>query len=97
MGPFHLTLAALFLCFTFTVHSHASAGNGSNLSDDSSNAWEEFNAFDLKTTKPGTSDYTSYHGRFDQKSSDIQIDVEISEARKTVKGKILMIGERVRA
>lgn len=95
--PLHIIITALFLCFTFTGRCCATACDGSNPSASNLSAWEEFNAFELKTTKPGTSDYASYHGEFDQKSSDIQIEVEILEAGKTIKGKILMIGGRVMA
>jgi hypothetical protein len=60
-------------------------------------AWSEFNVFSIKVTFPDTPDFSLWHGQFDKNSNDIQIDVETSDAGKTKKGKILMIGGRVLA
>jgi len=59
-------------------------------------AWQDFNTFTLKMTS-GDSGYSLWQGQFDKPTNDVQINVEISEAGKVVKGKLLMIGGRVMA
>lgn len=60
-------------------------------------AWNTFNAIQLKLTMPGKADYQLWRGIFDDKSNDIQIDVETSDGRRTSKGKILLFDSRVMA
>jgi hypothetical protein len=57
--------------------------------------WDEFNRFELKVEVPKIPGYSSWKGTFDKDSSDIQIDVEISDGNKITKGKIFMVGGRV--
>ena len=57
--------------------------------------WNEFNKFELKMTVPKESGYSSWKGTFDKESSDIQIDVEAWDGKKTTRGKIFMVGGRV--
>lgn len=57
--------------------------------------WDEFNKFELKVTAPKMPGYSSWKGTVDKNSSDIQIDVTISDGKKIAKGKIFMVGGRV--
>ena len=56
--------------------------------------WDNFNVFAIKVAAPGQQGYQFLNGRFDNDSSDAQIDIENSDGRSTKKGKILLIGGR---
>ncbi len=60
-------------------------------------AWQDFNSFTLRVATPNTPEYSEWKGKIDEQIGDIQVDVEQSDARTVIKGKILMIGGRVMA
>jgi hypothetical protein len=60
-------------------------------------AWQEFSGFSLVATAPGQPGFSKYQGSFDNDIGDIQIDIEITQAGTTKRGKIMMIGGRVMA
>ena len=60
-------------------------------------AWDEFNKFELKVTTPKDPSYGFWKGQFDKESMDSQIDVETSDGKNIVTGKILMVGGRIMA
>lgn len=60
-------------------------------------AWQDFNSFALRVTTPSTPAYSEWKGGIDEETRDTHVDVEQSDGTAVVKGRILIIGGRVRA
>jgi hypothetical protein len=90
-------LSILLACFICVSPCCASDGNPCEDPCGKPTAWQEFNVFELKVTKPNTPDYDSWRGRFDKDSGDAQIAVQTFSDGKMIAGNILLIGGRVMA
>jgi len=90
-------LGVFCVCFALVAASNASQQQGCDSPCGKPTTWQDFNGFTLKASTPGQSTYYKWQGNFDEKSSDIQVDVEYSQSGPIIKGKILMIGGRVMA
>lgn len=59
--------------------------------------WSSFNVFQLTLTRPDQPGSSTWKGRFDADSNDIQIDVDITDGRNSKSGKIMVVGGRFMA
>jgi hypothetical protein len=90
-------LTVFLICFTCVSLGSATERDICQAPCGRSTVWWEFNVFELKLIASNDPGYALWRGQFDKESLDMQIDVETSDGKKIVKGKILMIGGRVMA
>jgi len=92
-----LHVAGVLLCNLCVTLASAAQDNSCQNPCRDPGAWSAFNIFELSVTISGQPGKSSWKGRFDSSSDDIQLEAEFAEGTTIKRGGIMMIGGRVLA